>query len=124
MNHRKNRRTLGRPSDQRKALMQSLNLSLIEHEQIRTTLAKAKEMRRHFEPLVTLAKQDSVANRRLAFAKLGNKKAVAKLFSDIGPRNAERPGGYVRVLKCGFRAGDCAPMAIVQLVERPEDEAE
>jgi large subunit ribosomal protein L17 len=124
MNHRKNRRTLGRPSDQRKALMRSLNLSLIEHEQIKTTVAKAKEMRRHFERLVTLAKEDSIANRRMAFAKLGNKKAVAKLFSDIGPRNAERPGGYVRVLKCGFRAGDCAPMAFVQLVERPEDEAE
>lgn len=121
MNHRKNKRTLGRPSDQRKALMKALALSLIEHEEMRTTLPKAKEMRRHFEPLITLAKQDNVANRRLAFAKLGSKKAVAKLFSDLGPRNADRPGGYIRLLKCGFRAGDCAPMAIVQLVERPED---
>ena len=123
MNHRKNRRTLGRPSDQRKALFKSLCISVIEHDQIKTTLAKAKELRRHLEPLITLAKEDSVANRRLAFAKLGSKKAVAKLFSVIGPRNAERPGGYLRVLKCGFRAGDCAPMAFVQLVEREEEEA-
>lgn len=112
---------MGRPSDQCRALMKSLNLALIEHEQIRTTLPKAKEMRRHFERLVTLAKKDSLANRRLAFARLGSKKAVAKLFSDIGPRNSSRPGGYIRVLKCGFREGDCAPMAIVQLVEKAED---
>ena len=122
MNHRKNRRTLGRPSDQRKALMKSLSISLVEHEQIKTTLAKAKEMRRHLEPLITLSKTDSVANRRLAFAKLRDKKAVAKLFSDIGPRNAERPGGYLRVLKAGFRAGDCAPMAVVQLVAQAEED--
>ncbi len=122
MNHRKNRRTLGRPSDQRKALMKSLSISLVEHEQIKTTLAKAKEMRRHLEPLITLSKTDSVANRRLAFAKLRDKKAVAKLFSDIGPRNAQRPGGYLRVLKAGFRAGDCAPMAIVQLVAKSEED--
>jgi large subunit ribosomal protein L17 len=123
MNHRQNRRTLGRPSDQRKALMRSLNISLIEHEQIKTTLAKAKEMRRHIEPLITLSKTDSVANRRLAFARLRDKKAVAKLFTVIGPRNADRPGGYLRVLKSGFRAGDCAPMAVVQLVAKAEGEA-
>ena len=122
MNHKKNRRTLGRPSDQRKALFKSLSLSLIDHEQIKTTVAKAKELRRHIEPLITLAKEDTVANRRLAFSKLGCKKAVAKLFSVIGPRNANRPGGYVRVLKCGFRAGDCAPVAFVQLVEREQAE--
>lgn len=123
MNHRKNRRTLGRPSDQRKALFKSLSISLIEHEQIKTTLAKAKELRRHIEPMITTAKEDTVANRRLAFSKLSNKKAVAKLFSVIGPRNAKRPGGYLRVLKCGYRTGDCAPMAIVQLVEREEEAA-
>jgi large subunit ribosomal protein L17 len=122
MNHRKNRRTLGRPSDQRKALMKSLSISLVEHELITTTLAKAKEMRRHLEPLITLSKKDSVSNRRLAFSRLGNKKAVAKLFSDIGPRNANRPGGYLRVLKSGFRSGDCAPMAVVQLVAQVEEE--
>ena len=123
MNHRKNRRTLGRPSDQRKALFKSLSISMIEHEQIKTTVAKAKELRRHLERLITISKVDSVANRRMAFAKLGNKKAVAKLFSVIGPRNASRPGGYLRILKCGYRAGDCAPMAYVQLVEREQEEA-
>ena len=123
MNHRKNRRTLGRPSDQRKALMKSLSISLVEYGEIKTTLAKAKEMRRHIEPLITLSKEDSVANRRLAFARLGNKKTVAKLFSVIGPRNANRPGGYLRVLKSGFRAGDCAAMAVVQLVEREAEQS-
>ena len=123
MNHRKNRRTLGRPSDQRKALMKSLSISLVEYGEIKTTLAKAKEMRRHIEPLITLSKEDSVANRRLAFARLGNKKTVAKLFSVIGPRNANRPGGYLRVLKSGFRAGDCAAMAVVQLVEREAEKS-
>lgn len=120
MNHRKNRRTFGRPSDQRKAMFKSLSNSLIKHEVIKTTVAKAKELRRHFEPYVTLSKNDTVANRRLAFARLGDKLSVAKLFSDIGPRNADRPGGYIRILKCGFRAGDNAPMAIVQLVEQHE----
>ena len=94
--------------------------SLIKHEIIRTTLPKAKELRRHFEPFVTLSKHDTVANRRLAFARLGDKFSVAKLFSDIGPRNLDRPGGYIRILKCGFRAGDNAPMAIIQVVEQHE----
>ena len=93
--------------------------SLIEHEMIKTTLPKAKELRRVAEPLITLAKSDSVANRRLAFARTGNKSAVGKLFAEIGPRYAERPGGYTRILKCGYRAGDAAPMAFVELVDRP-----
>lgn len=122
MNHRKTGRRLGRNSSQRKALFKSLCNAVISHEQIKTTLAKAKELRGHIEPLITLAKTDSVANRRMAFAKLRDKAAVAKLFADIGPRNASRPGGYVRVLKAGFRAGDCAPMAVVELVERDNEE--
>jgi large subunit ribosomal protein L17 len=93
--------------------------SLVEHELIKTTLPKAKELRRFAEPLITLAKVDSVANRRLAFARLNNKEAVGKLFSQLGPRYNTRPGGYVRILKCGFRAGDKAPMAYVELVDRP-----
>jgi len=93
--------------------------SLIEHEMIKTTLPKAKELRRVAEPLITLAKSDSVANRRLAFARTGNKSVVGKLFAEIGPRYAERPGGYTRILKCGYRAGDAAPMAFVELVDRP-----
>jgi len=93
--------------------------SLIEHEVIRTTLPKAKELRRVAEPLITLAKSDSVANRRLAFARTGSKATVGKLFSDIGPRYVDRPGGYTRILKCGFRTGDVAPMAFVELVDRP-----
>jgi len=93
--------------------------SLFEHEVIKTTLPKAKELRRVAEPLITLAKQDSVANRRLAFSRLRDKAAVGKLFSDLGPRYKERPGGYLRILKCGYRAGDAAPMAYVELVDRP-----
>lgn len=93
--------------------------SLIEHEVIRTTVPKAKELRRVAEPLITLAKSDSVANRRLAFSRMRSKAAVGKLFSEIGPRYLERPGGYTRILKCGFRAGDAAPMAFVELVDRP-----
>jgi len=98
--------------------------SLVEHEVIKTTVPKAKELRRFAEPLITLAKQDSVANRRLAFAKTGNKAVVGKLFSDLGPRFQDRPGGYTRILKAGFRAGDAAPMAYVELVDRtlPEEE--
>ena len=98
--------------------------SLIEHEMIKTTLPKAKELRRVAEPLITLAKSDSVANRRLAFARTGNKSVVGKLFAEIGPRYAERPGGYTRILKCGYRAGDAAPMAFVELVDRtvPDEE--
>ena len=97
--------------------------SLIEHEQIKTTLPKAKELRRYIEPLITSSKEDSVTKRRRVFDKLRSKSAVGKLFSTLGPRYTERPGGYVRVLKCGFRAGDNAPMAVIELVDRPQDES-
>jgi large subunit ribosomal protein L17 len=96
--------------------------SLFRHELIKTTLPKAKELRRVAEPLITLAKEDSVHHRRLAFARLRDKEAVGKLFTELGPRYSERPGGYLRILKCGFRAGDAAPMAYVELVDRPLDE--
>ena len=118
MHHRKSGRKFGRESSHRKAMFSNMSASMLKHELIKTTLAKAKELRGHVEPLITLAKTDSVANRRLAFNKLRDKEAVAKLFKEIGPKNANRPGGYLRVLKCGFRAGDNAPMAIVELVER------
>ena len=97
-----------------------MTVSLVEHELIRTTLPKAKELRRFAEPLITLAKSDSVANRRLAFSRTGSKEAVGKLFNELGPRYKERPGGYIRILKCGFRPGDAAPMAYVELVDRPQ----
>lgn len=97
--------------------------SLFRHELIKTTLPKAKELRRVAEPLITLAKEDSVHHRRLAFARLRDKEIVGKLFTELGPRYNERPGGYLRILKCGFRAGDAAPMAYVELVDRPADEA-
>tara|TARA_R110002072_G_scaffold150059_2_gene298163 strand:+ start:13955 stop:14299 length:345 start_codon:yes stop_codon:yes gene_type:complete len=100
-------------------MFRNMACSLFEHEVIKTTLPKAKELKRVAEPLITLAKNDSVANRRLAFSRTGSKDAVGKLFTDIGPRYAERPGGYTRILKCGFRAGDAAPMAFVELVDRP-----
>ena len=100
-------------------MFRNMACSLIEHEMIKTTLPKAKELRRVAEPLITLAKSDSVANRRLAFARTGDKSVVGKLFAEIGPRYAERPGGYTRILKCGYRAGDAAPMAFVELVDRP-----
>ena len=100
-------------------MFRNMACSLIEHEVIRTTVPKAKELRRVAEPLITLAKSDSVANRRLAFSRMRSKSAVGKLFSEIGPRYQERPGGYTRILKCGFRAGDAAPMAFVELVDRP-----
>ena len=105
-------------------MFRNMACSLIEHEMIKTTLPKAKELRRVAEPLITLAKSDSVANRRLAFARTGNKSVVGKLFAEIGPRYAERPGGYTRILKCGYRAGDAAPMAFVELVDRtvPDEE--
>ncbi|RRJ82227.1 50S ribosomal protein L17 [Aestuariirhabdus litorea] len=119
MRHRKSGRKLNRTSSHRKAMFQNMTCSLVEHEVIKTTLPKAKELRRVAEPMITLAKQDSVANRRLAFDRLRDKAAVGKLFSEIGPRYAERPGGYIRILKCGFRAGDQAPMAFVELVDRP-----
>ncbi len=126
MRHRKSGRHLNRTSAHRKALFRNMACSLIEHEIIKTTVPKAKELRRVAEPLITLAKNDSVANRRLAFARVGNKAAVGKLFADIGPRFQERPGGYTRILKCGYRAGDSAPMAYVELVDReiPEDDDE
>ncbi len=120
MRHRKSGRPLGRNSSHRKAMYKNMAISLFEHEAIRTTVPKAKELRRVAEPLITLAKEDSVANRRLAFNRLRNDQAVGKLFNELGPRYVSRPGGYLRILKCGFRAGDCAPMAYVELVDRPE----
>ncbi|QJD60147.1 50S ribosomal protein L17 [Pseudomonas sp. gcc21] len=120
MRHRKSGRHLNRTSSHRKAMFQNMAVSLFENELIKTTLPKAKELRRVAEPLITLAKEDTVANRRLAFDRTRSKEAVGKLFNDLGKRYAERPGGYVRILKCGFRAGDAAPMAYVELVDRPE----
>jgi len=124
MRHRHTGRYLGRPTAHREALLRNLAISLIQHEVIKTTLPKAKELRRVAEPLITLAKQDSVANRRLAFDRTRSKQAVGKLFSELGPRYLERPGGYTRILKCGHRAGDKAPMAFIELVDRPVVEAE
>ncbi|WP_067862829.1 50S ribosomal protein L17 [Neptuniibacter marinus] len=124
MRHRKSGRKLGRTSAHRKAMFKNMSVSLFEHELIRTTLPKAKELRGYAEPLITLAKNDTVANRRLAFARTGSKVAVGKLFNELGPRYNGRPGGYVRILKCGFRPGDNAPMAYVELVDRPEAVAE
>ncbi len=126
MRHRQSGRQLNRNSSHRKAMFKNMSSSLFKHELICTTLAKAKELRRKAEPLITLAKKDSVANRRLAFARLGDRDIVTKLFNELGPRYVERPGGYLRILKCGFRAGDKAPMAYVELVDRPvvEDEDE
>ena len=121
MRHRKSGRKFSRTSAHRKAMFRNMTASLVEHELIKTTLPKAKELRRVAEPLITLAKQDSVANRRLAFSRLRNDAVVAKLFDELGPRYSERPGGYLRILKCGFRAGDNAPMAFVELVGRPLD---
>ncbi len=118
MRHRKAGRSLGRTSSHRKAMFSNMANSLFLHEQIRTTVPKAKELRRFAEPLITLAKTSTVANRRLAFARLRNRKMVVKLFDDIGPHFKQRPGGYLRILKCGFRLGDNAPMAYVQLVDR------
>lgn len=120
MRHRKSGRKLNRNSSHRKAMFRNMAVSLVEHEFIKTTLPKAKELRRHAEPLITLAKSDSVANRRLAFARTRSASTVGKLFTDLGPRYKDRPGGYIRILKCGFRAGDKAPMAYVELVDRPE----
>jgi len=119
MRHRKSGRHLNRTSSHRQAMFRNMAVSLIEHEVIKTTLPKAKELRRVAEPLITLAKKDSVANRRLAFSRMRDKAAVGKLFSEIGPRYQERPGGYTRILKCGYRAGDAAPMAYIELVDRP-----
>ncbi|MDO8908618.1 MAG: 50S ribosomal protein L17 [Pseudohongiella sp.] len=119
MRHRHSGRQLNRNSSHRKAMFRNMTASLVEHEIIKTTVIKAKELRMVAEPLITLAKNDSVANRRLAFARLRSKEAVGKLFTDLGPRYQGRPGGYIRILKCGLRAGDKAPMAYVELVDRP-----
>jgi large subunit ribosomal protein L17 len=122
MRHQKSGRKLNRTSSHREAMFKNMTASLIQHEQIRTTLPKAKELRRVAEPLITLAKVSSVANRRLAYARLRDRDAVGKLFDVLGVRYKNRPGGYLRILKFGFRAGDTAPMALVQLVDRPETE--
>lgn len=118
MRHRNSGVKLGRTSSHRKAMFQNMTNSLFEHELIKTTVVKAKELRRVAEPLITLAKEDSVANRRLAFSRLRNKETVGKLFTVLGPRYKARPGGYLRIIKCGYRDGDSAPMAYVELVDR------
>ena len=122
MRHRKSGRQLNRNSAHRKAMFRNMACSLFEHEVIKTTLPKARELRRVAEPLITLSKQDSVANRRLAFSRVGSKAAVGKLFGELGPRYHDRPGGYTRILKCGFRTGDAAPMAFIELVDRPMED--
>ncbi|HKK16150.1 MAG TPA: 50S ribosomal protein L17 [Gammaproteobacteria bacterium] len=119
MRHRESGRKLNRNSSHRKAMFRNMSASLVQHEMIKTTLPKAKELRRVAEPLITMAKNDSVAKRRLAYSRLRDRDAVTKLFNEIGPRYKDRPGGYLRILKCGFRSGDKAPMAIVELVDRP-----
>lgn len=120
MRHRQSGRQLNRNSSHRKAMFRNMATSLVEHELIKTTVPKAKELRRVAEPLITLSKVDSVANRRLAFDRLRDKAAVGKLFTELGPRYQERPGGYIRIMKCGYRTGDKAPMAYVELVDRPQ----
>ena len=122
MRHRHSGRQLNRNSSHRKAMFRNMTVSLVEHELIKTTVAKAKELRGYAEPLITLSKNDSVANRRLAFDRTRSKDAVGKLFTELGPRYQERPGGYIRILKCGYRTGDKAPMAYVELVDRPAPE--
>ena len=122
MRHLKSGRKLNRNSSHRKAMFRNMANSLFEHEIIKTTLPKAKELRRVAEPLITLAKSDSVAHRRLAFDRLRDKASVGKLFDELGPRFVERPGGYLRILKCGYRSGDKAPMAYVELIGRPRED--
>mgnify|MGYP006081682469 FL=1 len=122
MRHRKSGRKLGRTGAHRRSMFRNMATSLVEHELIKTTLQKAKELRKVAEPLITLAKVDSVANRRLAYSRLQDKAAVGKLFTELGPRYQSRPGGYISILKCGFRSGDAAPMAYVGLMDRPEVE--
>lgn len=122
MRHRKTGRQLNRNSSHRKAMFSNMATSLFSHELIKTTLPKAKELRGFAEPLITLSKEDTVAKRRLAFSRLRDRDVVTKLFNELGPRYQERPGGYVRIIKCGFRVGDSAPMAYVELVDRPEPE--
>lgn len=124
MRHRKSGRQLNRNSPHRQAMYRNMASALFRHELIKTTLPKAKELRRVAEPLITLAKTDSVGKRRLAFARLRDKEVVGKLFTELGPRYLERPGGYLRILKCGYRPGDAAPMAYVELVDRPLPEKE
>ena len=124
MRHRYSGRKLNKTGTHKRAMFRNMTASLVEHELIKTTLPKAKELRSFAEPFITLAKEDSVANRRLAFDRLRNKAAVGKLFSDLGPRYLERPGGYMRILKCGYRTGDKAPMAYVELVGREITEVE
>ena len=119
MRHLKSGRQLNRNSSHRKAMFRNMANSLFEHEIIKTTVPKAKELRRVAEPLITLAKSDSVAHRRLAFDRLRDKESVGKLFNELGPRYVERPGGYLRIMKCGYRSGDKAPMAYVELIGRP-----
>jgi large subunit ribosomal protein L17 len=121
MRHHKSGRKLNRNSSHRKAMFSNMTNSLFDHEIIKTTLPKAKELRRVAEPLITLAKSDSVSNRRSAFSKLRDKEIVGKLFDELAPRYKDRPGGYTRILKCGFRSGDAAPMAYIELVDRPEE---
>jgi large subunit ribosomal protein L17 len=120
MRHRNGLRKLNRTSEHRKAMFRNMAVSLLQHEAIKTTLPKAKELRRIVEPLITLAKEATVANRRLAFDRLRDRDIVTKLFNELGPRYNTRPGGYTRILKMGFRIGDNAPMAFVELVDRPE----
>lgn len=124
MRHRKSGRQLSRNSSHRKAMFQNMTVSLLRHELIKTTLPKAKELRRVAEPFITMAKSDSVHKRRVAFNRLRDREVVTKLFNELGPRYKERPGGYLRILKTGYRAGDNAPMAYVELVDRPEAGAE
>ncbi len=122
MRHQKSGRKLNRNSSHRKAMFRNMAASLFEHEIIKTTVPKAKELRRVAEPLLTIAKEDSVAHRRLAYDRLRSKQAVGKLFDELGPRYVERPGGFLRILMCGYRSGDKAPMAYVELVDRPRAE--
>lgn len=122
MRHRNANRSLSRTTSHRIAMFRNMTASLVEHEIIKTTLIKAKELRRFAEPLITISKTDNVAQRRLVFNRLRSKDAVKKLFVELGPRYVSRPGGYLRILKCGFRQGDCAPMAFVELVDRPDAE--
>lgn len=124
MRHRNSGRQLNRNSSHRKAMFRNMASSLFRHEIIKTTLPKAKELRRVAEPMITMAKQDSVARRRTVFSRLRDRDMVTKLFNELGPRYKERPGGYVRIMKCGFRAGDAAPMAYIELVDRPEIDAD
>ncbi len=124
MRHGHGLRKLNRTSSHRKAMLQNMMNSLIEHEAIKTTVPKAKELRKVIEPMITLAKVDTVANRRLAFDRLRDRDSVTKLFNVLGPRNANRPGGYTRILKMGFRVGDNAPMAYVELVDRAEESSD